>query len=382
MRKLTKQDRSIIAFIGLLFAIALLLSAKYNLLPVALGPQNQTSKPPIEITAVPLGTINKPIQIIRAGSIENATLLPIKTESSGQLSEIYVTQGQAVKAGQPLLKIQLSTGSSVKQTAETSVTAAASPVAQIDYDNALKEFNHYQKLFEIGAIPRRQLDAAADRLQDAKDRLNNASEPATMPSANGTIYSAANASATINAPVDGIITALTTALGNTVQPGQQLLSIGSGQSVEVVVPLAQNDLYLIHLGTPVAIEVSQQTIKGQVSRIDPQIEANQVSSFLAHIKLADNPADLLKSGMSVNIHIDTGSTCLVPAVPTAAIIQDGQGRSFVYTAVNGKALRKQIIIGQAIGDFTEIASEFPQENLIITSNINDLKDGDPIAVIQ
>ncbi|HWR45678.1 efflux RND transporter periplasmic adaptor subunit [Sporomusa sp.] len=370
MKKFPQKYCIIVALTALLFTVALLLATSYNLLPVSLWTQYSKPRMPVNITAVPLGTINKPIHIVRTGSIENSTSVPINAEFSGQLSEIYVTEGQAVKAGQPLLKLQASSEPTVNQ------TIGASQQTQANYDKALEEFNRYQKLFEIGGIPRRQLDLAITHLQEAKASLNNT--PNTMQSSNATI----NGSATINAPINGIVTGLSTAPGKTVQAGQQLISLGSGQAVEVVVHLDQNDLYLAHLGTPAAIEVSQQTIVGQISGIYPQVEANQISSFLAHIKLTNNPAGLLKSGMSVNVRIDTGTSVIVPAVPSASIFQDDKGKNFIYTTTTGKAIIQQISIGETIGEFTEITSLLPQQSMVITSNPKDIKDGDTITVIQ
>lgn len=368
MRNFFQQHRIIVALTAFLFTVALLLAVSYNLFPFVVGNQHVIPQAPVSLTAAPLVSINKPIQITRTGSIESSISVPINAEFSGLLSEIYVTEGQVVKAGQPLVKLQASSESTVTQ------TTGASQQTQSNYDNALKEFNRLQKLFEIGAIPRRQLDTATAHLQEAKESLTTQN---TAQSSNTSI----NGSATINAPIGGIVTGLSTSSGKTVQAGQQLLSLGSGQEVEVVVHLDQNDLYLVHLGTPATFEVSKQTIVGQVSRIYPQIEANQNPAFLAHVKLAANPSGLVKSGMSVTIRMDTGKSTLVPAVPTTSLFQDNQGRNFVYLANDGKATMQQVMIGETIGDFTEITSDLPQQSIVITSNINDIKDGDAITVM-
>ncbi|SFL51920.1 efflux RND transporter periplasmic adaptor subunit [Pelosinus propionicus] len=371
MKKLIQQYPVVAMLTLLSFAAALLLAASHNsLFPFSIWNGHRAPRESIHLTAIPLGNINKPVQIIRTGSVEHATSTPIIADFSGLLNELYVAKGQVVKAGQPLLKIEASTASVVEQTTE-----GPSEQTQNNYDNALKEFNRLQKLFELGAIPRRQLDTAAARLQEAKESLSGTQNTTHSSS------SIVNGSATINAPIDGIVTGLSSSSGKAVQAGQQLLSLGSGQEVEVVIPLNQNDLYLVHLGTPAAIEISGQKVGGQVSRIYPRIEAEEVSAYLAHMKLAANPNGLLTFGMSVTIHIDTGKTVSVPAVPKASIFQDDQGRNLIYLAVNEKALLQEISIGETIGDYTEITSDLPQQSIIITSNINDVKNGDPITVV-
>lgn len=364
MQKVTKSSGIIIALTTLAGIAALLLFAGYKL-PFAAWTMGAVPSTPVSLTAVPLGTMPKPQYIVRRGSVENSSSLPVSAGFSGLLTEIYVTKGQAVKTGQPLLKIQASS--------ETYETAGSSPQAQANYDQARKEFNRYQELYEIGAIARRQLDLAAARLQEAKENLDRARNTAGAPP---------NGAATINAPTDGLVTGISAAPGNTVQPGQPLLLLGSGQEVEVIVQLEQNDLYLVPLGTPVAIEAAPHTIAGKVSRIYPHAAANQTPVFLAHIKLINNPSGLLQAGMSVNVRINTGGSVPVNAVPTASVLQDGQGRNFVYIASGGKAVIRQINIGETIGDYTEITSGLPAQCLVITSNLQDIKDGDAVTVLQ
>lgn len=370
MKKLFYKHRMTIVITILLLTTTLLLNANYNLFPFERWTSQLISQTPVRITATPINIVNKPVTITRAGSIEASTSVPINADFSGHISELYVTEGQAVKAGQPLLKLKASSNQTVSQSTEVSQQV------QADYDNALKEFNRYQKLYEIGGIPRRQLEMATTHLQEAKANLTNAQN--TMQSSAVTV----NGFATMTAPIDGIVMSLSTAPEKAVQAGQQLLSLGSGQEVEVVIPLGQNDLYLIHLGTPTTLEILHQTFAGQVSRIYPQVEANQSPSFLAHIKLTNNPAGLLKPGMSGNVHINIGQSATVAAVPTASVLHDGQGRSFIYTAINGKAILQQVSIGETIDDFTEITSDLPQNSMVVTSSINDIKNGDQITIIQ
>jgi RND family efflux transporter MFP subunit len=191
-----------------------------------------------------------------------------------------------------------------------------------------------------------------------------------------------NGSATINAPTSGVVTGISAVPNKTVQVGQQLLALGSGQEVEAVIQLNQNDLYLVHLGSSATIEIAQQTIVGQVSRIYPQVEANQSPSFLAHLKLTNVSTGLLKPGMTVNTSIVTGKTSMVPAVPTTSIFQDDQDRTFIYLAVGNKAKLQQVAIGATIGDLTEITTELPPGSLVITGNLADIKDGHAITIIN
>ena len=237
MKEMARKSYIIAALTALLLLAAILLAASYHLLPFTLWTRHDMPPSPISLTAVPLGTINKPLKVSRTASVENSISIPIHAEFTGALSDVYVSEGQVVKAGQPLLKLQATSEPAVNQ------PIGDSQQAQATYDTALNDFNRYQKLFEVGAIPRRQLDMAAAHLQAAKENLASAQN--TMQSTSIT----ANGSATINAPIDGVVTGLSASSGKEVQAGQHLLSLGGGQDVEVVAPLDQNDLYIVHLGS-------------------------------------------------------------------------------------------------------------------------------------
>ncbi|HWQ62075.1 MAG TPA: efflux RND transporter periplasmic adaptor subunit [Negativicutes bacterium] len=235
------------------------------------------AKPPLppplaEETAVPAVNMDKSPGILRAGTVEKPFALPVTSGYSGRISEMYVADGEAVKAGQPLYKME------------------QPPAAGgYSYEQARKDYERLQKLYEKGAVPRRQVEVAAANLQTVQQRGNS------------------GGSTTITAPVDGIVADLAAAAGGAVQAGQQVLALGGGQKVTVAVPLHQNELNSVPLGAPVDIEAAGKIVKGRVTGIYPEARENKVPFFQAHIKLIDPPQGLLKEGMSVNVRIDTGT---------------------------------------------------------------------------
>ncbi|CUH94193.1 hypothetical protein P22_0259 [Propionispora sp. 2/2-37] len=376
MRKIARQYHPIIPLSAFLLFLALVVAARFHLFPFSFLDKNMVQNS-VSVTVAPVRIINKPLWIARPGSVENSTSVPIHTDYSGILSEIYVKTGQAVKAGHPLAKLQ-GTSASRESPSAGSLNRG---IAQESYDKALNDVNRYQKLYEQGAIPRRQLETALTRLQQAQEELNNA-QNSTAGGNTSDAMTTLHGSATVTAPIDGIVTGLSVTPGNTVQAGQQLLALGSGQEVEVIVHLNQNDLYLVHLGTKAMIELTDQMVMGQVSSIYPEVDGEQISSFIAHIKLTDNPKDLLQPGNSVNVRMDTGKTENVRVIPADSVFQDEQGRNFIFIAVNHVAVSRQVTIGERTGDFTEVTSALPQESMVITTRVREIKNGDAITVIQ
>jgi RND family efflux transporter MFP subunit len=357
MKKIIEQYRFPIVLAFLLFLTGVLI-------------WNHNTKPqqPLAVTAVPISHVNKPIRLVRAGSIVHASTVPVNTEFSGRLSEIFVTAGQTVKAGQALVKIEALASSAN----DNELTGAVSRTEE--YDRALQEFNRYQKLYDQGAIPRRQLEEAANRLQalqQSSSSVHNAGVSQGTPAG----------STVITAPIDGVVTSLAITAGQAVPAGAQLMALGGGPDIELVAQLEQNDLYVVQLGSGAEIEVAGQPIAGQVSSIYPEVQATAVT-FSAHIKLSKPPAGLLQPGLTLPVRIDTGDSAVVRAVPITALGQDEQGTWFIVQIADGKAVRLGVNIGERFGELVEIASEVPQDSLVVNGHLNEINDGDPVVVVQ
>lgn len=379
MSKNTLKKCTPIILAAMLLMGALTIAIRSELVPASVWRNYMVSRTPINVNAVTVSTINKPIILARTGSVESSTTIPVNTEFSGYISEIFVTEGQPVKAGQPLLKLQQTSGSirdsNSESTANQETQAAQS--SQDNYNRALQEFNRYQKLYELGGISRVQLENAKSRLQLAQEGL--AGSQSSAPSTTATTIKS-NGAATIEAPIDGTVTGLIASSGKMMQAGQQLMALGSGQELEIVIRVEQPDLYLVNLGILATLEVANQTITGQVSHIYPAVETNKISAFMVHIKPLNKLDGALKPGMPANVRIDTGNSATVLAVPTAAVLQDDQGQKFIYVVDNGIAIRQQVSIGETIGEFTEVTSNISSESMVITSHINEIKNGDAIIV--
>lgn len=372
MENPNRTNRIMIAAVLLLFLAGLTAAAHFNLFSL----MRTGLKAPVAVTAAPIALVAKPVNLARSGSVENADTVPIKAGFPGILSDIYVAQGQTVQTGQPLFTINVSAESFTAGENPANQTKGTSPQLQTNYENALKDFNRYQKLYEIGGIPRKQLDNAAARLQEAQKNLANNQIIEGSPAAH------ISGPMTVNAPTDGIVTGVKVVAGSALQAEQEIMSIGSGQEIEVVIPLEQQDLYLVHLGSPVIIKLDSESILGQVSAIYPEAKENQVSIFRAHIKIANNPRGLLTLGMQAAVLVDTGQSVQVSAVPSEAVFQNSQKQNCVYIFMNGKALLQQVTLGETIGEFTEITSFLPPEGMIVTNHLHDIKNGDPITIEQ
>ncbi len=361
-----QQYRKLIIGITVLVLAGCLISA------IHFTQQRMNQRTPVTVTAAPVSTVNKPLFIERKGSAVYATKVPVYSEGTGQVTEVYVQAGQAVKAGEPLMKLELSGDGAA---AAPGSQVADTTVSKEIYENALKEYNRYQKLYEIGGIARKQLEAAEARLQAAQAGIESQQGSPIA----GTV---ASGPVTVQAPIDGIITGSVAVAGSAISSGQELMALGSGQDVEVVLPLEQSELYIVQLGAQAVIQAGEQQLAGQVASIYPEVKDKQIAAFMAQLKLLQSPGNSLTPGTAASVRIATGQEAAVAALPAAALLQDEKGAYYVFLAVEGKAVSQQVTIGEVIGEQVEITTPLPQDSLVITSNIDQLKQGDSVIVAQ
>lgn len=335
---------------------------------------------PVSVTTAAVSKIDKAIEIPAAGSVESRKAAVVGAQIAGRIINVSVTDGQMVTAGQDLVTIQgtapvVRSNTTSPANAPSMQNGEANPEAQANYESIQKKYEQYQKLYQLGAVPRRQVEDLQAQLAAAREALSSPAE-STVPS--GTTTGSQEVVATITAPIAGKIMEITAANEATVQTGQQLMVVDSGGDVRVVVQLSQEDLYLIHTGTQVKIvlpDAPDQIFTGQVEGIFPEIGA-QAQSFRTHIRV-DNTNGVLKPGQTVNAAFCMDQTVPVNAVPALSVIREKE-TNYIFLAVNGKAVRQEVTTGSRLGDFIEITSDLPDSARVITSHVTDIKDGDSL----
>jgi len=275
VRKFIRLYRKEVALGGTVLLVLLAIAAQHEFwTKPGVLPQN------VDQSAVSANSGKTASEIVREGYVGTPTRLPVDSGFDGRVSEVYVKDGQSVKAGQPLFKLE---AASVQKTGSSAAITQAN-------DNTLRDYNSLLKLYEQGIISRRELENAKTRLEATPQTSNNGQRDPTGP-------------VITRAPIAGVVTDLTATAGNAVQAGQQMLFLGSRQTLEVVVSLEQSELYRVQPGTSATVEVSGVILNGEVAGIFPEVKDNAVAYFLAHINLFNLPVGLLQEGMKVKVQI-------------------------------------------------------------------------------
>ncbi|HMM19276.1 MAG TPA: efflux RND transporter periplasmic adaptor subunit [Selenomonadales bacterium] len=334
---------------------------------------NEKTKTPAEINALSVRAVAAGFSdvvptLTLNGSLEGKTSATISAKLAGRIEEVLVQEGQPVKAGDALVKLESVELANSVRSAEDAVTKA-----KINLDLATADYNRYNKLYEIGAVSEQQFQAAEAKLKSAQADLSSAN-------ANRDNARQQYGYGVIVAPVDGVVANKTATIGQVVSPGAALMTVEDIDQVYAVVNIEQKDLGRVKIGqkAEVAVDAYQdKAFEGSVEVINPEAGASN-RMFRTKVKI-DNSDGALRPGMFAKVRLAVGEASQVLTVPQAAVIQK-QGLYFVFTLENNKAVRHQVEIGDVAGDTIQIKSGLQAGEMVIITSASQLKDGQAVKL--
>lgn len=355
MKQLNKYSFTILSMIALMFA-----SCKQE---QQQAPQQQAL--PLTVTEVPQKNVRS--YTTYPTTIEGTINSEVRAKVSGYIQKVLVDEGQKVRKGQALFKLETQSLSQDANAAKARVN-----VAQV-------EVNKLKPLVEKNIISEVQLETAKANLAQAKSTYNSV---------------VANIGyATVTSPVDGFVGAIPYREGSLVSAtsAKPLTTVASIERVFAYFSMNETE-YLDFLqqteGKTLQDKIANfpkvelqlangQTYeqKGTIETVTGQIDPNTGTvSFRA---VFDNPNMLLTNGNSGTIKIpNTYENALV--VPQSATYEQ-QGQTYVYTVGEGNAATSTLITVEDKTDlFYIVNSGVKAGDLIVVKGIGKLRNGMPI----
>jgi RND family efflux transporter MFP subunit len=241
--------------------------------------------------------------------------------------------GQSVRKGQTVAVVS----SNDLAEAQTKYLAAFAELEEHHKHHARTE-----KLVEIGAASREELEMAASKLNAAESEVANLRQRLLLLGLSSQRVNALRSTSQVSsevslpAPASGTVTSRTVNSGEVIEANKELLRVTDLSSVWVVAQVYEKDLGKVHVSSGASITTDAypgRVFRGQVSYVDPKVDP-QTRTSQARIELA-NPGQQLKIGMYVNVAFaalgSVGST--LPVVPVAAVQNMGK-QQVVFVATS------------------------------------------------
>ncbi len=350
--------------------------------------------------------------IIASGIIQPEKEVKISSEVSGEIVELPVHEGQAIKKGQLLVRINPDLYQSAYERAKAALSNALSALHQqkVRMQLAATEFKRNKQLFEKGIIAQAEYQQSETNYKVARAAYQSAKFQVESARA-GVKEAKDNLKRTeIYAPISGTLTRLNVEEGERVvgtkqMAGTEILRIADLDRMEVLTDVNENDIVKVQLNDSARVEIEAfpgRKFKGVVTEIANSAESqNTVTDQTVNFKvkigiLKESYEDLLKNkpagyspfrpGMTASVEIITNKKQNVLAVPIMAVTirkdSTDTERETVFLYEDGTARRRFVKTGIQDEENIEIIEGLEEGQVIITGPFKliskELKDGDKV----
>ena len=348
------------------------------------------------------------------GSLAANEQTDVAAETSGKVAAVGVDIGSSVKRGQVLVRLEDAdfkdrVAQAQAQLAQSQATLTQNlakigmragqrfvpenvpevRAAKAALDLADKNLHRYEKLVETGDISRAiydqqksQRDQAAEQYQalihQAQQNYAAVANSQAAVDAAQTNLSLAKRNLTytsVTAPMSGYISDRPADVGEYISPQQKVATIVSLNPLRLRIDVPEQAIPQIRVGESVSVSVAaypDRNFAGHVARVSPSV--NSASRTLTVEAEVQNPNAELKPGQFATVRVLLPQSEAAVMVPQRAL-RTISGSTYVYVLKNGFAQQRLVQTGQTEGDLIEIKSGVTADEVVATSNVDQLSDG-------
>ncbi|MBO8173121.1 MAG: efflux RND transporter periplasmic adaptor subunit [Bacillaceae bacterium] len=415
------------------------------LLFTACSQSQETGATPEEEKYVPVTTAE-----VQKGSIVETTRLSAKLEPveqaslapmvSGKVEDIFVEIGDKVEKGQKLVALdkdniqnQVNNARASLQVAQAgyqqSLESAKQRVIQAQtnyatakqaYEDAKRNAERMQQLYEAEAISRQQWEQAQTQLTQAESRylqakqeyehvfgtqptpdtgnsnINPAELAPTLESvrmsaaqveqARAQLQSAMNQleQTVLTSPITGEVANVDVHAGEIASPQMPIMYVVNLDQMIIRLNVPESLIGNIRQGQEIDVDIPtlNQTVKGKVTAVSAAADPNTLT-FPVKIQI-DNPDHTLKGGMIARVSLKQKSSENTLTIPTSALLENnGLYRVFVVTDKDGKKVAEERIVQRGIltSDKVEITDGLEEGEQVVVKGKNLLSDGATVKIV-
>lgn len=346
-------------------------------------PQGVTEVPMVEVVKVHRSTVDRWTEV--PGNVLPQQAVRITPKVPGKIEAIYVKEGDWVKKGEPLVKLDQTDFLIALEKAKSSFQKAQAQLeqARLSLEDRRRDYQRAKALFEERVISQQEyekaevaLKASEAQYQLAKAQLEEAS--AALKQAETELRESL-----IRAPFSGVVTQ------RFVDPGQraytvpptEILELVDNTRVKVLLDLPERDLPKVKQGAAVRVlpdALPGKEFLGRISALYPKVDP-VTRTFRVEVVL-DNPKGELKPGMFVKARVFLGreETLFVPREAVVRMI--GTGKEYCFVVIGGKARHREVVTGERFGEKVEVLEGLSEGEEVVVSGQEKLRSGMPVRI--
>jgi membrane fusion protein (multidrug efflux system) len=330
--------------------------------------------------AVPVGTVaaaKKPIAktVDFVGRVQAIERVEVRARVTGFLDEVLFKEGDLVKVGQPLYRIEKDLFQAAVDQAEGVLAASKAKklLTAIQYERA-------EQLIKTsaGTVVARDQALTADRAADAQILIDQANLETHKTNLGYT---------DVTSPIAGKIGRSAITKGNVVSPDSGVLTtIVSENPIYVLFPVSQPQLMRARQENngagpgdlKVKLRFADGSAYGPVGKIDfVDVTVDRATDTVQVRAVFPNADDVLIDGQLVTVNLEAGTPQEQVLVPQAALLSDQQG-VYVFIVENGKAAIRRIKTGAASGGDIVVTEGLSGGEQVVVEGLQALRPGAPV----
>lgn len=338
-----KRKITIVSVILLVIAIGTTVAIKAN------GKDKKPPESPVKTGKAEIADVQ--VKVTEVGTVEPEVKVEVKSAISGKVVEIFRRDGDVVKRGQVLARVE----PDLMQAQSLADTKNSLSSAEIRYSEAKKNFEADNKLFLQGLLaPKQHRDTETAYLEARQEYEKSQQKYALVEKSGIPISQSAEnfRGSNIVAPMDGVVLTKGVEIGESITSGVSSFNAGTvlftvADTSRMIVKAGVNevDIGKIRVGMPVRITLDaypKVVFNGKIDRIAPAVRiADKVRVFDVEIRL-DAQGRELRSGMTANIEVVGERMSKVLTVPVESVFKrDDQEVVYVKKAIDPKAFAEE-----------------------------------------
>ena len=324
-------------------SIPVMIATAFGAFALACGRSPEPKREPVAM-APPAGTVYVVQDTTIAATLDAAGVAAplqqatLSTKLMGTVTAVLVKEGDAVAAGQPLVRIDAR-----DLTAKSSQVAASVTEAPVMQHDAVTQANRIRALYADSAATRAQLDAVETALARADAGLRTAQAAASE-------LGAVSSYAVIRAPFAGIVTKRYVDPGAFASPGAPLVAVQDASQLRITASTTPDAARGLRRGQSLAATIEGRPMRAIIEGVVPAMAGN----LYAINALVPNPGRLILSGSTATLAIPTGERAAL-VVPARAVTREGDLTGVTLRTASGDE-RRWVRLGASSGQVIEVSA--------------------------
>ena len=289
------------------------------------------------------------------GSVEAVYDAFISPETNGQITEIYVDEGDRVSKGELLVSLK------------TSVIRSNIQEVKTNLELARKTYEKQKNLWQDSVGSEMQYLEARNRRESLENRLSTLQEQLEM--------------SQIRAPFDGVVESINQKVGELGTPGLRLLHLVNLKNLKVEAQITEQYIARIEEGDTVQIRFPsypEETRRVPITRKGSVID-EEARTFTIEARLG-NPREKIRPNQIAIVNVRDYAVDSAMVVPSNIIKQDMQG-DYVYVVDNEQQAHKVYVeTGRSYNNQTVLVSGVEAGDRVITSGYTQVSESTPVAI--